>query len=238
MSKKVARRSESREVIYDDKRWILLKELRDIAINLMEKLSRFDISSIVYGSVARGDVNEGSDVDIFIYNPPSSFTLETALERAGIRPIRRLIVQATPQYAIKGILEISDRCSISFPLVKMRSLERGLYQFGGEVTLSQLKEGKRVSGVDKRLMLIEPTSRGHLESSVVGNEEYAAKILRIPVEAVRSRVRILLRRDTIGRTGIFIEREVPSDETFELALKRLAEEIPAVRRRVKISGMK
>ena len=120
----------------------------------------------------------------------------------------------------------------------MRSLERGLYQFGGEVTLSQLKEGKRVSGVDKRLMLIEPTSRGHLESSVVGNEEYTAKILRIPVDVVRSRVRILLRRDTIGRTGIFIEREVPSDETFELALKRLAEEIPAVRRRVKISGMK
>ena len=85
-------------------------------------------------------------------------------------------------------------------------------------------------------MLIQPTVRGHLESSVVGNEEYAAKVLKVPVEVVRNRVRILLRRDDIGRTGIFIQRELAPDETFELALKRLAEENPAVRRRLRALG--
>ncbi|RJS83686.1 hypothetical protein CW709_00545 [Candidatus Bathyarchaeota archaeon] len=236
MAKKVARKGEVREVVYDETRWRLLDELRSLAIDLMEKLNRFNIPSIVYGSVARGDVSETSDVDIFVYNPPSSFILETALESAGIKPIRRLIVQATPQYAIKGVLEIDERLSVSFPLVKMRSVERGLYKFGGEADLQTLREGKRVCGVDKRLMLIQPTVRGHLESSVVGNEEYAAKVLKVPVEVVRNRVRILLRRDDIGRTGIFIQRELAPDETFELALKRLAEENPAVRRRLRALG--
>ncbi|RLI00362.1 hypothetical protein DRO28_00015 [Candidatus Bathyarchaeota archaeon] len=236
MAKKVARKGEVREVVYDETRWRLLDELRSVAIDLMEKLNRFNIPSIVYGSVARGDVSETSDVDIFVYNPPSSFILETALESAGIKPIRRLIVQATPQYAIKGVLEIDERLSVSFPLVKMRSVERGLYKFGGEADLQTLREGKRVCGVDKRLMLIQPTVRGHLESSVVGNEEYAAKVLKVPVEVVRNRVRILLRRDDIGRTGIFIQRELAPDETFELALKRLAEENPAVRRRLRALG--
>ena len=236
MAKKVARKGEVREVVYDETRWRLLDELRGVAIDLMEKLNRFNIPSIVYGSVARGDVSETSDVDIFVYNPPSSFILETALESAGIKPIRRLIVQATPQYAIKGVLEIDERLSVSFPLVKMRSVERGLYKFGGEADLQTLREGKRVCGVDKRLMLIQPTVRGHLESSVVGNEEYAAKVLKVPVEVVRNRVRILLRRDDIGRTGIFIQRELAPDETFELALKRLAEENPAVRRRLRALG--
>ena len=236
MAKKVARKGEVREVVYDETRWRLLDELRSVAIDLMEKLNRFNIPSIVYGSVARGDVSETSDVDIFVYNPPSSFILETALESAGIKPVRRLIVQATPQYAIKGVLEIDERLSVSFPLVKMRSVERGLYKFGGEADLQTLREGKRVCGVDKRLMLIQPTVRGHLESSVVGNEEYAAKVLKVPVEVVRNRVRILLRRDDIGRTGIFIQRELAPDETFELALKRLAEENPAVRRRLRALG--
>jgi len=236
MAKKVARKGEVREVVYDETRWRLLDELRSVAIDLMEKLNRFNIPSIVYGSVARGDVSETSDVDIFVYNPPSSFILETALESAGIKPIRRLIVQATPQYAIKGVLEIDERLSVSFPLVKMRSVERGLYKFGGEADLQTLREGKRVCGVDKRLMLIQPTVRGHLESSVVGNEEYAAKVLKVPVEVVRNRVRILLRRVDIGRTGIFIQRELAPDETFELALKRLADENPAVRRRLRALG--
>ena len=201
MAKKVAKKGEVREVIYDEARWRLLGELRNSAVDLMEKLNRFNIPSIVYGSVARGDVSENSDVDIFVYNPPSSFVLETALEAADIKPMRRLIVQATPQYAIKGVLEIDERLSVSFPLVRMRSVERGLYRFGGEADLQTLREGKRVCGVDKRLMLIQPTSRGHLESSIVGNEEYAAKVLKIPVEVVRNRVRILLRRDDIEGTG-------------------------------------
>ena len=235
MSKKPVKRFERVEVIYNSERWRLLDELRSLAMELMETLDRYHISSIVYGSIARGDVTENSDVDVFVFNPPSSFILEAALESAGIEVQRRIIVQATPTYAIKGVLEIDDRRSISFPLVKLLSVERGFYKFGGEIDLKGLKEGKRVCGVDKRLMLIEPTPKGHFESSVVGNEEETAKILQLPVEVIRNRVRTLLRRDKVGRTGVFLQRELRADETFEGVLKRLMDSIPSVRRRVRFS---
>jgi len=57
--------------------------------------------------------------------------------------------------------------------------------------------------------------------------------LGVSVNTVLDRVRALLRRDEVGRTGVFIERELASDETFEQALKKLADKNPAVRRRVK-----
>ena len=117
----------------------------------------------------------------------------------------------------------------------MRRVERDFYGFGGETTLLNLKEGERVVGVDKRLMLIEPSLEGHIESNIIGREEEIARLLSISVETVLDRVRALLRRDKIGRTGVFIETELASDQTFELTLKRLSETKPEVRRRLRIS---
>jgi hypothetical protein len=82
-------------------------------------------------------------------------------------------------------------------------------------------------------MLIEPTDVGHVESSIVGREEFAAKLLGISAETVLDRVHALLKRDTVGRTGVFIKKELSIDETFEGVLKKLAEANPAVRRRLK-----
>jgi len=233
LAKKPVKRLEFNEVTYTSERWRLLEELRAKATRLMEALERFNMESIVHGSIARGDVTEKSDVDVFIPSQPSSFLVETALERAGIPVSRRLIVQATPAYAMKAYIEIDERTSVSFPLMKMRIVEREFYRFGGEATLRDLKAGLRFPGVDKRLMLIEPTEKGHRECSIVGYEEHVAKLLGISVETVLDRVRALLRRDEVGRTGVFIERELAEGETFEQALKRLAEENPAVRRRLK-----
>jgi predicted nucleotidyltransferase len=42
-----------------------------------------------------------------------------------------------------------------------------------------------------------------------------------------------LKRDAVGRTGVFVKRELAPDETFELALKKLSDSNPAVRRRMK-----
>jgi predicted nucleotidyltransferase len=114
-------------------------------------------------------------------------------------------------------------------------LERDFYRFGGEATLQTLRDNKRVAGVDKRLMLIEPTERGHVESSIVDRENAVAKLLGVSVETVLDRVHALLRRDEVGRTGVFVKRELGSDETFELALQRLVDENPAVRRRLRLS---
>jgi len=82
-------------------------------------------------------------------------------------------------------------------------------------------------------MLIEPTEKGHRESAIIGREEHVAKQLRISVETVLDRVHALLKRDEIGRTGVFIKREVSANETFEMTLKKLADLNPAVRRRLR-----
>lgn len=233
MAKKPLKFPEFSEVVYTNERWKLLETFRAKAVRIMEALEKFNIESIVHGSIARGDVNEKSDVDVFIPSQPSSFLVETALERAGIAVNRRLVVQATPAYAMKAYVEVDEKTSVSFPLMKMRKVEREFYKFGGEATLKDLRVGLRFPGVDKRLMLIEPTDKGHREGTIVGYEEHVAKLLGISAETVLDRVHALLRRDEVGRTGVFIERELAEGETFEQALKRLAEEKPAVRRRLK-----
>ena len=233
MAKKPLLRAERLEVTYDEEHWRLLRRLREEAIEIMSALDDLRIFSIVHGSIARGDVSEKSDVDIFIPDIVSSFLVEMALERAGIPISRRILIQATPTYSIKAYIEIDEGRSISFPLSKLRKTEREFYKFGGEATLEMLKQEIRTPGVDKRLMLIEPTARGHIESSIIGRENEAAKLLGVSVETVLDRVRVLTRRDKIGRTGLFIEKELLPEETFESALKELAEKNPAVRRRLR-----
>ena len=232
MAKKPRRRSEYREVVYDDEHWALLKTLRNKALQIMEALEFFHSEAVVHGSIARGDITQKSDIDVFIPSQVSSFMVETSLENAGVPVNRRLVVQATPTYAMKAYIEVNQNTSVSFPLMKMRKVEREFYKFGGEASIKDLKNGLRVLGVDKRLMLVEPIKDGHRESAIVGRGEHVAKLLGISVETVLDRVHALLRRDEVGRTGVFIERELSANETFEMALKRLADQNPAVRRRL------
>jgi hypothetical protein len=233
MAVKPTKHEDYKEVTYTCTRWVLLNELRSKAAEIMSALEVFHLWSLVHGSLARGDVNKASDIDIFIPEVQNSFLVETALEKAGISINARLIVQATPTYAMKAHIEIDERTTVTFPLMQMRRVEREFYRFGGELNLSQLKVDVRVAGVDKRLMLIEPSKKGHVESSVIGREEFAAKILGVRAETVLDRVHALLKRDTVGRTGVFVKRELAQDETFELALKKLSDLNPAVRRRMK-----
>ncbi|MFB0522490.1 MAG: nucleotidyltransferase domain-containing protein [Candidatus Bathyarchaeia archaeon] len=236
MAKKPLRRAERIEVVYRKKRWSILRGLRGKAVEVMEALDRSHLNSIVHGSVARGDVSEKSDIDVFLPEPPSSFIIESTLQREELPFNRRLVVQATPLYAVKGYMEIDEQRCVSFPLVKLRPVERDFYKFGGQASLRMLKKDLRLHGVDKRLMLIEPTPKGHIESSIVDREEEVASLLGISLNTVYDRVHALLRRDRVGRTGVFIKRELSADETFEMALKKLVDQNPAVRRRLKLYG--
>jgi len=234
MSLKPRRSDAYQEIVYDNQHWQMLQDLREKAIFLMSALERFHLPAVVYGSVARGDIKVGSDVDVFITGGvQNSFLVETALEQAGILVNSRFVVQATPMYAMKAHIEIDNVSSVSFSLMDMRSVEREFYLFGGGVSLDQLKAGLRVVGVDKRLMFVEPSLGGHVESSVVGREVLVAKMLGVSVETVLDRVRALTKRDLVGRTGVFLKKELLPQETFELALKRLSDFNPAVRRRIK-----
>ncbi|HML02228.1 MAG TPA: nucleotidyltransferase domain-containing protein [Candidatus Bathyarchaeia archaeon] len=233
MAKKPLGRADLIEVIYDDKHWCLLTLLRSQALELMEALAQANLPSIVHGSIARGDVSKKSDVDVFLPEQHSSFSIENALEAAGFPSNKRILIQATPAYAFKGYLEIGENRRISFPLLKMRRTEKEFYTYGGELGLQMLRNSARVAGADKRLMLIEPTTTGHVKSEIVGREEDVARFLGISADTVYDRVRALLRRDKIGRTGVFIERVLSKGETFEMVLQSLARENPAVRRRLR-----
>jgi predicted nucleotidyltransferase len=226
------KRTDTIEVTYNNEHWQQLRTYRQKAAELIGILERRQLQTIVHGSIARGDVKQTSDIDIFIPNPPSSFLIETALEQEKIRVNTRMVIQATPSYTMKAYLELDPTTTISFPLMNMRRVEREFYRFSGEATLKDLKTEIRINGVDKHLMLIEPTPKGHIESSIIGKEEHIAKTLGIAVETVMDRVHALLKRDAVGRTGVFVKKELAPYETFEMALKRLSEANPAVRRRL------
>jgi uncharacterized protein len=233
MSVKPQRCKDAKQVTYSSNHWRMLLAYRQKAQQVMNALETFHLQSIVHGSIARGDIKKTSDIDIFLPQAQNSFTVETAIEKANLPINQRCVVQATPSYAMKAHIQIDEITSVSFPLMQLRKVEREFYLFGGQINLKQLQEDIRVIGVDKRLMLIEPTSLGHVESSIIGRENYASKILGVSTQTILDRVHALIKRDKIGRTGVFIKKELAVDETFEYALKKLADLNPAVRRRLR-----
>lgn len=221
------------EVIYNQAHWRLFGELRKQALGMMKPLVKAGFNPIVHGSIARGDVDKNSDVDVFVPQVVPSYKVELALDEAGFKPIKREIVMATPWQLPKAHIYIEEDRSITFPLAEPKPLELEFYHFGGAASLEQAKEKVRVPGVDKRLMLIEPTPRGHVESPVVGREAEAAKHVGVSLNIVRERVQVLTRRADVGRTGIFVQRELAPDENFETVFNKLLEGKPAMKLRLK-----
>ncbi|RWX73364.1 MAG: nucleotidyltransferase domain-containing protein [Candidatus Methanosuratincola verstraetei] len=230
MAKKVAPAYQSREVIYDRAHWELLGRLRSKALSVMSALCKHGLEGRVHGSVARGDVNPKSDIDIIIPEVAQSFIIEEALTKGGFQIESRELSQATPVHTVKATIYIDQTLKVTFPLIPMRGKEREFYKFGGEAGISEIEAGLRVPGIDKRLMLIVPTDYGHTERSILSYEAEAAKIVGVSLEVVLERVRVLTRRDQIGRTGIFFKRILQENETFEGALSERLSKDPSLRR--------
>lgn len=208
-------------VVYDKEHWSLLRRLRKRALNILNLLLQAGIRGIVYGSIARGDVKRGSDVDIVIMRPTLPSLIEDLLwEKLG-DPLYKEIVQSTPIGAIKGYFHYEENLTISFPLSPLKEREELFYKFGGCLNLKQLKEGKRVPGVNKELMLVFPFERGHYETSIIGKENVVADILNVPKEVVDERVRVLTKRRVRGKTGVYLKYRLQPGETFESALRRI-----------------
>jgi predicted nucleotidyltransferase len=234
--RKVASVGEGREVVYAPGRWETLKRLRGVATAFLKALDGGGFGAIVHGSVARGDVTGRSDVDIFIPEVYPSYTIEEAVGKVD-RVSRREMTQATPAHTIKAILHIAEGVKVTFPLLPLRGRERDFYRFGGELGLEGLEAGRRVPGVDKRLMVVVPTAYGHYEFSALASAPEASRALGVRLETMEERIRVLTRRDRIGRTGIYYKEELGDDETFEGRLGERASADPSLRRLLQQRGM-
>ena len=203
---------------------------------MMKPLIEAHIYSIVYGSIARGDVTATSDIDVYIPTPPSPTLIDATLESAGITFSNREIVQATPSYAAKAYIYIDDLRSYSFPLVPLRPDEEDFTGFAGIINYEQLLNNIRVPGVNKNLLLIEPNELGHIETPIEGIEGIVAKKLGVDTRIVFQRERTLKRREKVGRTGVYIKRQLAPDESFGAVFNQIAKSDSAIRRRLRKKG--
>jgi predicted nucleotidyltransferase len=69
-----------------------------------------------------------------------------------------------------------------------------------------------------------------MESPIIDRESEVARLLGVSSDIVRERIRVLTRRDAIGRTGVFLRLIVPEGASFEEVVKSEAESNPALRR--------
>jgi predicted nucleotidyltransferase len=222
---------ERREVVYDDARRETFRRLRARAQDVLEALEAAGLDAIVFGSVARGDVKPTSDVDIFIPQLDSSMQVQLALDDFTV--LGTTITQATPRSLVKAIVELEDNTTVAFPLIPPREVELEFYRFGGAVGPNGVRSGQRVPGVDKRLMLIEPTTEGHIETPLSDLAPgIVAKKINVSQRIVDERMRVLERRADVGRTGVYLVRPVAPEESVERVLADLIAEDPALRRRL------
>lgn len=231
MRKKPAQMESKKTIVYSKQRWQTLAELRSTAQRIMLPLNENNLPSLVHGSIARGDVTSASDIDIFIPAVVKSFQVEFAL--SGFEILERKLVIATPLSLIKAHIILEDNAMLTFPVIEPQRRELEFYRFGGAISLAELKQNRRVAGADKRLMLIEPNSDGHVETPISElSPGVTAKIIGVSQDTVEERLRVLQRRADVGRTGIYLERTLSSEENFESALDEIVAKDPAIRRRV------
>jgi predicted nucleotidyltransferase len=221
------------QVVYTDSHWSNLASLRGKALEMMKPLWEAHLYCVVYGSIARGDTSKTSDIDIYIPNPPAPTFIEASLESENIRTNRREIIQATPSYAAKAYIYIDEKNGYSFPLVPSLALEEDFIGFAGRLQYEELKANTRVPGVNKELKLIEPNETGHTETPIQGIEGIVAKKLGVDTRIINQRIRILERRNKVGRTGVYIKRTLSPDESFGVVFNELVNSNPAIRRRLR-----
>jgi len=219
-------------ITYSEDKWALLKKKRVNAIKLLELFENEGFKPFIYGSIARGDVHEFSDIDIVFIQTIPSFQIEYILNKNGYENYFREIIMATPLDSIKLYIHLSEMESITIPLTKLDKNVFEFYNFGGKIALYELKSGIRVAGIDKRLVLIKPNQKGHEEISIIGNEALAAKEVGVDIDTVNERKRVLLKREKHGRTGVFLKRSLNFDESTEEVLKNLAKRKAIVRKKI------
>ncbi len=229
---KVAAHYIIREIKYNTQIWEIFRQKRKIALELMKAFKRFN--PFIHGSIARGDIKPTSDIDIIIPHIIDEFELIQPLDSIKYEIIERWLVQATPLSGIKANLVLTPEITVTIPLIPFYPRELQFYDFGGKVGLDAVQLGTRVPGINKQLLLIDPTDSGHIESRVTKqNAGQVSKLLGISISTILERIRVLERRDKVGRTGMYLKRLVPPSKSFGQVLKEISSRFPATRRRIR-----
>lgn len=231
MKEKVIRVMDPREIIYSKEQKEVFLKKRSRAYDIMDLLGP---SSILYGSLARGDVHTESDIDIVFLIPVETYIIELPLLENGYRIVERELIQANPNSIPKAHIHLEDNTILTIPLYRPSRNEEEFYRFGGAVDIEDIRKEKRVRGVTKKLLFIEPTDKGHIEYSIKGREVDVSRKLNLNIDTVRERIRVLSRRDAIGRTGVYLKEQLKPDESFESVWKYLTDRDPVLRRQSRI----
>ncbi|MFX1311812.1 MAG: nucleotidyltransferase domain-containing protein, partial [Promethearchaeota archaeon] len=186
----------------------------------------------IHGSIARGDVSESSDFDIVFLRKIPSFQIEIILNNNHFEKYFKEIIMATPLDTVKLYIHLGELESITIPLSKPDKKFVEFYNFGGRITLNELNLDIRVPGIDKRLVLIKPNSKGHKEISVIGNEAYAAKEVGVSIDTINERKKVLIRRNKYGRTGVFFKKKIQITESTEDVIKKISKQKSIVRKKL------
>ena len=219
-------------VTYSENHMQLLHNKRERSKLLLEMFAKEGLNPFIYGSIARGDVHNDSDIDIVIVQLIAPYQIEIILDKSGFKNYFREIVMATPTDTLKLYIYLNELESITIPLSKFDKKSREFYDFAGKINLTQIKNSIRMPGIDKRLVLIQPVSDGHEEYSIIGSEHLAAKQLNVNIELINERKRVLLKREKFGKTGVFLKRSIEMFETTEEVLKKLANKKSIVRKKL------
>ncbi len=219
-------------VIYSENHLKLLQQKRERSKTLLEMFVKEGLNPFIYGSIARGDIHNDSDIDMVLIQLIAPYQIEIILEKNGFNNYFREIIMATPADTLKLYIYLNELESITIPLSKFNKKSSEFYDFGGKINLNQIINRIRVPGINKRLVLIQPTSDGHEEYSIIGNENLAAKQLSVSINLINERKRVLLRREKFGKTGVFLKRSIGVGETTELVLKKLSNKHTIVRKKL------
>jgi len=225
-------REHSNTVIYSENRLELFREKRERSKILLDMFVKEGLNPFIYGSIARGDVHNDSDIDIVIVQSIASYQIELILDKNGFNNYFREIIMATPADTVKLYIYLNELESITIPLSKFDKKSKEFYDFGGKVNLGQLDNNIRVPGIDKRLVLIQPNINGHEEYSIIGNEHLAAKQLNVSIDLINERKKVLLKREKFGKTGVFLKRPIEMNESTEDVLKKLVRKNSIVRKKL------
>lgn len=224
---------EQNKVQYTKKHWETLAQKRNRVIKLINIFQNTGFKPLVFGSIARGDIHAHSDIDIVFPQTIPTFRIELLLEENGENIVGKEIIQATPGGSIKAYIFLSELESLTIPLTKFRGNSFQFYKFGGSVNLNQLQNNERVPGINKGLIIIIPDEDGHNEMELLNNEVYASKLLKIDLVIIKQRMRVLTKREKIGRTGVFLHEKLTVEENFESVLKKIGDRNSIVRKILK-----